>query len=109
MFYLLLILIIALCNTTLFFKGYSYIGYAVVISVLVGLILFRENHSNIRFSILSCVFLLSLLNVATEVFYKMGIFPIFNPVKYDQIFYVSTIYLTISIISGMLWHRKQKK
>ena len=107
MFYFIFILILALCNVTLFFKGFSYIGYAIVISFFVGYFLFSKEHNVLKFSILSSAFVLSILNVFTEIVYKFDVWHIFNPVKYDFLFLISIIYLTISVISGWLWKRKK--
>ena len=109
MFWVIGILILFLCHTTLFIKGYSYIGYAVVLSVLTGYILFSSKWDRLRFGVISSAFVLSLLNVITEVFFKLDVFPFFDPTKWTRMSTLSCIYLTISIISGVLWSRKKKQ
>ena len=108
-FILLFISILLFCNLTLFIEGYSYIGYAVVISLLLIDKMNEKGLNIFNYSVLFGAVILSLLNIVREVFFKVGIFEIFDPTKVNYISLIALIYLLISIISGILWYKRKNQ
>jgi hypothetical protein len=106
-FYIIVVAIVALCNVTILAKGYSYIGYACVISLLMHVIFTMKNPlTKPQYCIVMAGFVLSLLNIATEISDKFYNVSELDPTKYNLMFFVSLIYLIIAILIAKHYGKK---
>jgi hypothetical protein len=107
-FILILIWCFIIANTTLFARGYSYIGYSLLFTTAFGLLTFANTKINkFQKTIYHVIFIVSFINVISEILYKFEILTsIFDPTNRHFLYGMAFVYLIISTTT-ILWNRKQ--